>query len=116
MNTEWQLRNRSYQLLMGQILLCKKFNVWFEGLHHLTYQEPMERKSSGICFGCRERFRPSHQCSEKQLKLVILGGSTEVNEERVIVVMDRADSYVQEMMESANNIGNNVSVVVIFRT
>lgn len=30
--------------------------------------------------------------------------------------MDSADFYVQEMIESANNIGSNVSVVVTFRT
>jgi len=50
------------------------------GLKHLSYQELMERKAKGLCFRCGEKFHPMHQCSEKQLRMLILGEDETMDE------------------------------------
>lgn len=42
------------------------------GVHHLTYAELLDRKAKGFCFRCSEKFHSLHQCTDWQLRLVIL--------------------------------------------
>lgn len=49
------------------------------GIRHICYPELMERRAKGLCFRCGDKFHPLHQCSEKQLRLLMLDDNETLN-------------------------------------
>lgn len=68
-------------------------------IKHLPYSELMRCKAKGLCFRCGERYHPLHQCTEKQLRLLILGDEETVKEEGEVIVMEVKDDEVEEEIE-----------------
>jgi len=57
------------------------------GTKHLPFSKLMNRRATGLCFLCGERYHPLHQCTERQLGLVVLGDDERVIEEEEVLVL-----------------------------
>lgn len=57
-------------------------------MRHLPFTELQDRCAKGLCFRCNERWHPLHQCTAKQLWLIISGDDETVNDEGEIVVLE----------------------------
>ncbi|MCH80537.1 Ty3/gypsy retrotransposon protein [Trifolium medium] len=70
------------------------------GFTHLSYQELLERKQKGLCFKCGGPFHPSHQCPDKQLRILLVDESdTEDSGGQILAVEvgEEEDDEVGEM-------------------
>lgn len=91
---EAQTRVPSLLLLRTVILMVKRSDDMrggvtnIRGIKHLPYLELMDRKACGLCFRCGKRFHPLHQCTDKQLCLVILGEGEMINEEDEVIAIE----------------------------
>jgi hypothetical protein len=44
-----------------------------KGIRHLSSKEIAERRQKGLCFKCGGSYHPRHQCSDKQLRVMVAG-------------------------------------------
>ncbi|KAJ9541667.1 LOW QUALITY PROTEIN: hypothetical protein OSB04_028173 [Centaurea solstitialis] len=77
----------------------RKENERNRGVKHLPYAELMDRKAKGLCFRCGERYHPLHQCSERQLRMLILGDDEKVDETGEIIAIELKDEEGEEVLE-----------------
>jgi len=75
------------------------------GVKHLSYQELMERKAKGLYFRCGEKFHPMHQCTERQLQLLVLGDDEIIEEEEVEATKVDVENIIESLECNAVGVG-----------
>lgn len=61
------------------------------GFTQLSYYELMERKQKGLCFKCGGSFPFMHQCPEKQLRVLVVDGDKDGEEDVKILAVEVED-------------------------
>lgn len=82
----------------------RKENKKNRGIKHLSYAELMNRKVKGLCFRCGERYHPLHQCTEQQLRMVILGDDERIDETGEVIAVELKEGEREENLE-CNSVG-----------
>lgn len=69
------------------------------GFKHLSYHELMERKPKGLCFKCGGPFHPMHQCSDKQLRVLVMEDDGDDKDETKLLAVEVDESEEEEEVE-----------------
>lgn len=77
---------------LQQAQLTKDSDRTTRGQRHLSNFEISDRRSKGLCFKCNERWHPLHQCTEKHLRIIIVGDNEVVGDDGEIRVAETEEN------------------------
>lgn len=63
----------------------------------MSYQELLDRRSTGLCFKCGQHYNPTNQCPDKHMRLLIWEGE-DSNTEIPLAVEDQEDGGGWDMV------------------
>lgn len=68
--------------------------MWTGKTAVLYFLDLIERRSKGYCLRCGEEYHSSHHCSERQLRLVVLG-----NDQGEVITIEVDEEVIEEAWE-----------------